>query len=80
MADYYSIFILVHLLFNPVGQSGGETADVQSIYSEGQQCADAMMALTKLNQNPLEKWGCVEAIHPADDKRVREQYKSEGSH
>tara|TARA_R100000656_G_scaffold42424_1_gene35122 strand:+ start:5843 stop:6094 length:252 start_codon:yes stop_codon:yes gene_type:complete len=83
MLDYYSIFILVHLLFNPIGQAGGETAGIQGVYTNGQQCVDAMEALEKLKTNPLEKWGCVEAVHPADERMMRkneQERHEEGSH
>lgn len=52
-------------------------------YKSIQQCIDARELLAKTSDNPNMKWGCIEAIHPVDEKRLMEErrkHREEGSH
>jgi hypothetical protein len=89
LAPIYGLAFLVQVLFAPIGTpevDRNEDIKIVGIYHKSrQQCIDAKILLDKTNTNPDLKWGCVEAIHPADEMRLKmqegsQQHRQEGSH
>jgi hypothetical protein len=85
MNSLYGVAILLQLTFSPISTPVHERsvqAEVVGLYYKSpKQCTDARELLMKHNDNPNMKWGCVEALHPVDEKRMEERHmkKHEGS-
>ena len=76
--SFYAIYILIHIVFQPANLPQHETVAIQGIYKDGNECVERMDHFMK-NREPMEKFGCVQVIHPTDDAKMEQQHRHEGS-
>lgn len=83
--DIYGVAFMIQILFSPVSapvDMRTEEIKIVGVYHKSpKQCVDARKMLMDSNNNPNMKWGCVEAIHPEHEMKLKMQEGlREGSH